>query len=78
MHQIIYGDYKITALVKPLGRRRWLLEPKIYHKDPKDTIFHNAGELESGPENQVVASSEEEAIRQCFELGKLVIDADLH
>jgi len=78
MHQISYGDYRITALVRPVGRNRWLLEPKIYHKDLKDTIFHNAGELETVPENQVVAQTEEEAIKQCFELGKLVIDADLH
>lgn len=78
MHQINYGDYRITALVRPVGKNRWSLEPKIYHKDLKDTIFHNAGDLESVPENQVVASCETEAIKQCFELGKLVIDADLH
>ncbi|GGK74568.1 hypothetical protein [Amphritea balenae] len=78
MHQISYGDYRITAMVRPVGRNRWLLVPKIYHKDLKDTIFHNAGELEQVPENQVMANTEEEAIKQCFELGKLVIDADLH
>ncbi|WP_299204347.1 hypothetical protein [uncultured Amphritea sp.] len=78
MNQINYGDYLITALVRYMGDNRWILEPKIYHKDPKDTIFHNVGDLEAVPENQVIAASEDEAIRQCFELGKLVVDADLH
>jgi len=78
MNQLDYGDYRITALVRHMGHNRWMLERKIYHKDLRDTIFHNAGELEEAPENQVIAASEDEAIRQCFELGKLVIDADLH
>ncbi|WP_019622544.1 hypothetical protein [Amphritea japonica] len=78
MNQINYGNYRITAMVKNIGHNRWMLEPKIYHKDLKDTIFHNAGDLEQVPENQVIANSEEEAINQCYELGKLVIDADLH
>ena len=76
MQQVRYGDYQITPAVQPLGRNRWNLLPRITGANVSalvsPTMFSTAD-----PENQIVTSSEHEAIKQCIELGKMIIDADL-
>ena len=76
MQHIRYGDYQITPAVQSLGRDRWSLLPRITGMDVS-ALIAPAMFATADPENQIVASSEAEAIKQCVELGKMIIDADL-
>lgn len=76
MQQVNYGDYQITPAVMALGRDRWSLLPRITGKDVPAARLTTSFSV-TDPENQVVISSEAEAVKQCIELGKMIIDADL-
>lgn len=76
MQQVRYGDFQITPAVQSLGRDRWNLLPRITGMNVS-ALTAPAMFTTTDPENQIVASSEAEAIKQCVELGKMIIDADL-
>lgn len=75
MQHIEYRGFRITPRVLPTETPGvWLLEPKIYHQDPKDTIFHNAGDLSGQTECRVEALDEASAMQSCAALARQLID----
>jgi|GEM_PF-1472334 len=70
-----YRGYQITPVVKyQPDDDCWLLEPKIYHPDLTDTIFHNSGELEALKPEATMADDENEATRLCFAYARQIVD----
>lgn len=75
MEHIEYRGFRITPRVQPAeSPGQWLLDPKIYHTDPKDTVFHNAGDLAGRAECRVEALDEASAMQSCVTFARQLID----
>lgn len=75
MQHIEYRGFRITPRVLPAETPgTWVLEPKIYHQDPKDTIFHNAGALSGQTDCRVQALDEASAMQSCVTFARQLID----